>query len=225
MLDEGRIRLMNSYPSRPPSDDPGERHLRPPVHPPQPSRHASEPGRELRLAARCLPLVTLAIWVTMIWIPVLDSGETSGGPSLRIVCTSIGCRPVEPTAPDPEVIAVWVLLLLSALTAWMLRSLRLWSVVAVIVGIALLVILALMVADPPMTIWDGVDSQGRPTGGMVVGLPAPGALLWMVGSLGLCAAGVCGFSGELRRTAVGTPSGRRTRSAPPAHPRGRSARS
>ena len=42
----------------------------------------------------------------------------------------------------------------------------------------------------PFALWDGMDAQGRPTGGMVVAEPAAGAALWGAGIVALGLAGL-----------------------------------
>lgn len=129
----------------------------------------------------------------MIWVPVLDSGSSKGNESMRIVYSSFGRRPVDFADIDPEYVFLWCVLLVCVITVWLLRSLRIWSVLAILLGIVMLAFLIMLIADPPMLIWDGQDSQGRATGGMEVGRPAFGALLWVLGGLALMASGVCGF--------------------------------
>ena len=52
------------------------------------------------------------------------------------------------------------------------------------------VILWHMIDTAPFALWDGMDAQGRPTGGMVVAEPAAGAALWGAGIAALALAGL-----------------------------------
>lgn len=159
------------------------------------------PGRRLpvdrmTIFARLLPLAAIAAWAVMIWVPFLDSRTTTGP---GIVYTSLGELPLSGQNLMAEFLLVWGLIGACAMTAWMFNPLRTWSVVTFVVGVALIVFLLAMVLDPPILMWDGQDEQGRPTGGMAVGYPAPGSIFWALGSCALIAAGICGLIGGCRR--------------------------
>lgn len=47
--------------------------------------------------------------------------------------------------------------------------------------------------DPPFLMWDGQTDDAMPTGGMEVGLPDFGFVLWAIGSLARIAADICGW--------------------------------
>lgn len=70
---------------------------------------------------------------------------------------------------------------------------RVCIVVVTAVGALVLAMLLLMITDPPNLLWDGLDDEGRPTGGMAVGRPHVGALLCSAAGLLLIAGGVCGL--------------------------------
>lgn len=150
-------------------------------------------GRRARRIARWLPVVAVLAWVAMIWVPVLDSGNDDGP---RLLITSLGEYPISPENFDIAFALPWAAILLCAVTAWFSRSLTLWSPAAVILGLVLLVALVAMVMDPPFFMWDGQDEQGRWVGGMEVGYPAPGAVLWALGSAALIAGGIFGLVGS-----------------------------
>ncbi len=150
-------------------------------------------GRRARWIARWLPLITVAAWIAMIWIPVLDSGNDRGP---RLLVTSLGEHPISPENFDVAFVLPWAAILVCAVTAWLSRSLTLWSPAAVIVGLVLLVALVAMIMDPPFFMWDGQDEQGRWIGGMEIGYPAPGAALWALGSAALIVGGIFGLAGS-----------------------------
>lgn len=150
-------------------------------------------GRRSRWVARWLPLVALASWVAMIWVPVLDSGNHEGP---RLVITSLGEQPIAPETSDVAFLLPWIAIVACAVTAWISRSLVMWSPAAVILGLVLLVALTLMLLDPPFFMWDGMDEQGRWVGGMEIGYPAPGAVLWALGSTALIVGGIFGLYGS-----------------------------
>src|SRR5699024_10473896 len=93
----------------------------------------------------------------------------------------------------------WAVVLIVAVTAWLLEASRWWSVAAIVLGTVLSLRLLQMIVDPPYLVWEGQTSSGTPTGGMEVAYPALGFGLWVLGSLCFIAAGVCGL--------IPTPSG------------------
>lgn len=145
--------------------------------------------------AQLLPLVTVAVWVITLLIPVLDSGNTEGP---RIVVTSLGGPPFDLSETQPVFVVAWVAILCCAVSAWVARSLRWWSVVTILVAVLLGAFLLRMLVEPPFLLWDGVDAQGRPTGGQEIAEPAGGALAWAMGIGALFAAGICGLIGRTR---------------------------
>ncbi|SDT20853.1 hypothetical protein [Microlunatus soli] len=145
--------------------------------------------------ARFLPLITVVAWLITLALPVLDSGNGHGP---RIVVTSLGGDPFDLAGIELPFVLAWIGILGCAVTVWLLRSLTWWSVVAVLVTIALVALGAQLITDPPTLIWGGVDDQGRPTGGMERGEPVAGALVWLLGIAALATAAVCGFLGSRR---------------------------
>lgn len=143
--------------------------------------------------ARALPLITVTSWALTLFVPVLDSGNTRGP---RIVVSSLGGEPLALVDAQGPFVVAWVLVIGSAASAWVSRSLTGWSVVVMLVAVALTMFLSSMLLDPPRLIWDGVDDQGRPTGGYEVAGPTVGTLIWAAGIAALFAAGVCGLAGR-----------------------------
>ncbi|MFT0846336.1 hypothetical protein VR010_01115 [Actinomycetaceae bacterium L2_0104] len=145
--------------------------------------------------ARLLPLLTTIAWAATLVVPVLDSGNTEGP---RIVVTSLGGRPFDLDKVEAVFVLAWISVLGCAISGWILRSLRWWSVTTMLVAGALGTLLASMIRNPPIIMWDGVDAQGRMTGGAAIGEPAIGALIWAIGIVALLVAGVCGLVGATR---------------------------
>lgn len=159
------------------------------------TRH--DTGHGLRRAAQVLPLGAVACWVITIFVPVLDSGEPD---SLRIRITSLGFSPIDMNDLDEMYLVLWVVILAGAVTAWLSRASKWWSVAAIVLGTVLSLRLLQMVVDPPYLLWDGQTAGGVPTGGMEIAYPAAGFGFWIVGSLCFFAAGVCGLIAETRAT-------------------------
>lgn len=126
-------------------------------------------------------------------LPVLDS-QNSTGP--QITASSLGGDPFDLSDAQPGFLLAWAAVLGCAASAWLLRSLRWWSVVAILVAVVLGGLLLTMLLDPPSILWDGVDDRGRPTGRQAIGEPAAGAVVWAAGIGALLAAGVLGLAGR-----------------------------
>lgn len=157
--------------------------------------------------ARLLPLLTVAAWAITLVLPILDSGNTPGS---RIVVSSLGGEPFALTEAQPAFLLAWACVLGCAASVWLFRTLRWWSVVSMLVAVLLGALLFTMLTDPPSLLWDGVDAQGRPTGGQEIGKPAAGAVVWAIGIGALFAAGVCGLIGRICvPDALTTPNARR----------------
>ena len=152
---------------------------------------------------RLLPLLTVAAWALTLVIPVLDSGKNSGP---RIVVSSTGGTPFDLTDAEPVFLLAWAGVLGCAATVWLLRSLKVWSVVAIVVAVLLAVLLITTIMDPPTVFWDGIDAQGQHIGGAEVGGPATGSVLWAIGIGALFMAGLGGL-----RHVDGVPDARRQR--------------
>lgn len=146
-------------------------------------------------SAQLLPLVTVAVWAITLLLPVLDSGNAEGP---RIVVTSLGGPPFDLGEMQPVFFVAWVAVLGCAVSVWVVRSFRWWSVVTILVTVLLGAFLLGMLVDPPSLLWDGMDAQGRPTGGQEIAEPAGGAPAWAVGIGALLAAAICGFIGRTR---------------------------
>ena len=142
--------------------------------------------------ARILPLFTVIAWAITLVLPVLDSGNTVGP---RIIVTSLGGQSFDLADVEPVFLLAWAGVLVCALSVWLLRSLRWWSLAAIATSGLLCALFVRMLTDPPMLMWDGVDPQGNPIGGAEIGEPAIGAVLWGIGIAALFVAGVCGFLG------------------------------
>ncbi len=151
--------------------------------------------------ARVLPLLTVAAWLTTVFVPILDSGNTVGS---RIVVTSLGFDGFPPQSVEPVFIAAWVAVLACAGLAWVPSGRRWWSVLAIVVAIVLAVVLVAWVLNPPFILWDGVDAQGRPVGGHEEAVPAIGIL---ASTLGIAALFVAGLLARVRPGRTTTDSG------------------
>ncbi|MGC2976627.1 hypothetical protein ACPUD8_13080 [Brevibacterium sp. FAM 25378] len=147
-------------------------------------------GRSLNLAARVLPLGSVACWAITIFVPVLDSGGTG---SMRIRVTSLGFSPIDMNDLNPGYLALWIIILTTAFTAWLLSASKWWSIAAIVLGTVLGLHLLQMVADPPIMMWDGQTADGMPTGGMEVAYPAAGFGFWVLGSVLFFTSGICGL--------------------------------
>ncbi len=88
------------------------------------------------------------------------------------------------------------------MAAWLLRSVKWWSVVTMLVAMLLSAVLITTLMNPPELIWDGFDDQGRAIGGYVVGEPAVGALVWVMGIAALFAASVYGLVEQTRQKRI-----------------------
>lgn len=154
------------------------------------TRSTTARGRSLNLVARVLPIGTVVCWVITIFVPVLDSG---GRESVRIRVTSLGFSPIDMNDLNPGYVALWIIIVTGAFTAWLLSASRWWSIAAIVLGTVLGLHLLQLVADPPLLMWDGQTANGMPTGGMEVAYPAAGFGFWVLGSALYIAAGICGL--------------------------------
>ena len=144
----------------------------------------------MKKIARILPLFTVVAWAITLVLPVLDSGNTIGP---RIIVTSLGGQSFDLADVEPVFLLAWAGVLGCALSVWLLRSLKWWSLATIVTSGLLCTLFVRMLVDPPMLMWDGADSQGNPIGGGEIGEPAIGAVLWGIGIVALFLAGVCGF--------------------------------
>lgn len=145
--------------------------------------------------ARLLPLVSVAAWALTLVVPIIRADEPQRD---SIVVRSLGDISLDLTEASPPFVLAWAGVLACAGSVWLVRTLRWWSVVAMLVAAGLSALLINLLLDPPFLMWDGQDDQGRMVGGMVVGEPAAGALIWVIGILALFLAGVFGLVGGSR---------------------------
>ena len=170
-------------------------------------------GRRLLRFAQALSLSALCLWIVMLWVPICaspeDTSETPHPP--RIIVTALGGPPFDfdEARTSNVLIALGVLACAAAAFLLTVRSqpdmhpwpdviARMWSVGTLVLSLCAFLVLAELLANQPTIMWDAVDDQGRPIFGMVVAEPALGAGLWLIGCLGLLAAGVCGLLGAVR---------------------------
>lgn len=146
--------------------------------------------------ARLLPLVTVLAWAITLALPILDSGNARGP---TIVVSSLGGAPFDLSDANAAFVAAWVAVLVCAASVWLVRTLKWWSLATILVAVLLAAMLLMMIVDPPTLSWDGVDAQGRETGGYEIGKPVAGAVVWAVGLAALGAAGICGLIGHRRQ--------------------------
>lgn len=143
----------------------------------------------MRISRGLLPLVAVAALLITLVVPVSVSSDPAFD---QFHLTSAG----EPGSLEalPLVLPIWGIVLLAAATAWIRRWPALWTLFAFLAALAMVVLPAVLVLDPPHLLWDGWDeANDRPTGGMVVARPALGSALWVAGSLALSASGVLGI--------------------------------
>lgn len=151
----------------------------------------------MTLLVRLLPLVTVAAWVMTLFVPVFDSGNDVGP---RIVMNSLGTDLDFLDDPWSLFIATWVGVVGCAVSVWFSRRPRVWwSIVAMLVAVLIGIFVAMVLENPPVLLWDGVDAQGRPIGGFEKAGPAAGTVVWGIGLVALFTAGVCGLVGSRSR--------------------------
>lgn len=157
------------------------------------------PARRLQhpiLIARLLHAIAGIVYLTTAWVPVLRSDADAAGP--QIIWTALGDMGTTPY-PDPTAALLSAGVVAVAVAGVAAPVNRVCIVVVTVVGALVLAMLLLMIADPPSLLWDGVDDEGRPTGGMAVGRPHVGALLFSAAGLLLIAGGQCGLVARGRR--------------------------
>ncbi|MDN5908954.1 MAG: hypothetical protein L0H76_05075 [Brevibacterium sp.] len=140
-------------------------------------------------AARLLPLVSVAAWVAMIWVPIMAS-RTSGEGS--VILTSLGRHPIRIGDLGPDVLLPWAAVLICAAIVWIMDPPTWWSVVVILIGVGLFVMLQMILIDPPTAYFSSEDSEGEPFGATIIGRPAAGASYWILGSGALVLAGILG---------------------------------
>ena len=138
------------------------------------------------LGSRLLSLLSVVLWALSLTTPVLDSRDKDG---ISLVVDALGGDETGLRSSWPLYAALGAAVVLCALTAWIGRSRR-WSLAALIVAAVWGFVLWRMIDTAPFALWDGMDAQGRPTGGMVVAEPAVGAALWGAGIAALALAGL-----------------------------------
>ena len=174
------------------------RKIRPPQHP--------------VVLARLLHAIAGAAHLTTAFVPILRSAPSSSGPQL--IWTSLGAMDSTPY-PHPTAVLLAIGVLVVAVVGSAAPVNRVCIAVVTVVGALMLALLLIMIVDPPSLLWDGVDAEGRPTGGMVVGRPYVGALLAGATGLLLIVGGQCGLIARARRPG-GPPLPSATRTGPPA---------
>lgn len=163
-------------------------------------------GQALLWTARALASVPFVLWVLMLWIPVRASPKRPPadlGPP-PIVVTALGGPPLDIERVQADFALIGLGIAVCALSACLLAffprlSLRPYSIATIALGLCAITVLVERLSDPPMIMWDAVDDRGRRIVDTVIGEPATGSLLWLIGCLSLLAAGVCGLLGEHRR--------------------------
>lgn len=152
--------------------------------------------------ARLLPLLTLAAWVITLAVPLFQ-GDDPDNPALSDVVTvsSLGGAPFDLDAASWPFVLSWIAIAGLTVSAWFLRSLRVWSLVAIGAAVALSLQLYSVISYPPVLLWDGMDGQGNMIGGQITGVPTVGVPIWMAGIAALGLAGVLGLIGSFRGNA------------------------
>lgn len=154
---------------------------------------------EVTRLARFLPLLTLATWVITLAVPLFQGDDPEmPGLSAEVTVSSLGGAPFDLDAASWPFVMSWIAIAGLATSAWFLRGLRIWSLVAIVTAGSLGVLLYSYLAQPPVLLWDGMDDQGNMTGGQITGVPAAGIPIWMAGITSLALAGVLGLVGSGR---------------------------
>lgn len=146
--------------------------------------------------AQWLPLVAVVMWGLTLFVPVFDSGNV-GSPRIQLNSLGTPVLTLDTVRASDDLqtpfILSWVGVLACAGSGWLLRRWRAWSIVTIVIALAITWFFVQMLIDPPFLIWDGLDAQGRPTGGYEEAGPAWGAIAWVIGIAALFGAGVSGL--------------------------------
>lgn len=182
---------------------------------------STEPGRDGRIRvrrhrftaehiARLLPLMSLAAWVVMIWVPIFANRATEDG---SVTVTSLGRLPIGVSDIGLGISLPWTAVILCAAVAWLIDPPLWWSIVVVLIGIALFIMLEMSMIDPPTARLVITDSSGEHSGVTLVGYPDAGVSYWILGSGALVIAGIAGIVGFIgdRRRSPKAPRRRQTR--------------
>ena len=151
------------------------------------------------IASRVLSIAAVVLLAVTIPVPVLRVEDAHYDDLAVNVLTAVGLSPVAALLAPGILIAV--LMVIQSFAGW--RP-GIWAWIGYIGALFLTVgaFGAFTGENRPSLMWDGVDDQGRPTGGMEVPEPWLGLLLIV------CAAGVLAHAATLRLLAA--------RQAPPA---------
>lgn len=171
---------------------------------------AGEPSRDGRIRvrrhlsaakrlARVLPLLSVATWVVMIWVPIFADHSSDKG---RVTSTSLGTVPIGIGDLSSHVVLPWVVVCVCAAGMWLMDSPLWWSIVVILLGMTLLIMLGEKLMDPPMARSPFTHASGEPGEVTIVGYPDAGVSYWALGSGALVIAGIAGivgFIGDRRR--------------------------
>ena len=196
-----RIRrwLVVSSPSSPSSSSSPTSPISPssPSSPSNPGRFVVRQHRTLAgSAARLLPLLSMAAWIVMIWVPIM---ENTASDVKGVTLTSLGLNTTDLVDMSPGILLAWSAVILCAATGLTMDPPAWWSAVVVAFGVGLYLMLDWILANPPSVRWRGETSSGESVNATVSGFPAAGVNFWALGSFMLIAAGISGFIAQRQR--------------------------
>lgn len=168
-----------------------------PSSPSNPGRFVVRQHRTLAgSAARLLPLLSMAAWIVMIWVPIM---ENTASDVKGVTLTSLGLNTTDLVDMSPGILLAWSAVILCAATGLTMDPPAWWSAVVVAFGVGLYLMLDWILANPPSVRWRGETSSGESVNATVSGFPAAGVNFWALGSFMLIAAGISGFIAQRQR--------------------------
>lgn len=147
-------------------------------------------------AARLLPLMSLASWIVMIWVPIMDNQATD---EEGVTLTSLGLNTTGLVDMSPGVLFAWTFVILSAAVGLSMDPPTWWSAIVVAFGVSLYFMLYGILAYPPTVRWRGETASGESISANIVGFPAAGVSFWALGSITLIVAGISGLIAQRQR--------------------------
>ncbi|WP_231445593.1 hypothetical protein [Brevibacterium zhoupengii] len=147
-------------------------------------------------AARLLPLMSLASWIVMIWVPIMDNQATD---EEGVTLTSLGFNTTELVDMGPGILLAWTAVILSAAVGLTMEPPAWWSAVVVAFGVGLYPMLVGILTYPPAVRWRGETASGESISANIIGFPAAGVSFWALGSITLIVAGISGLLAQRQR--------------------------
>lgn len=147
--------------------------------------------------AACLfPLLALASWIVMIWVPIMDNTASDED---DVTFTSLGRQTADLVDFEPSVVIAWLIVLICAVVGLANDLPRWWPAIVLGLGVVLYALLVERLAHPPIVRWAGETTDGQSISASIVGYPAAGVSYWALGSAALVSAGICGLIGQRRQ--------------------------